>query len=174
MSAQIKIVERYDDYAPPVDVHRSLRLLLRNIPQQYLNGLHRITLTNSKMMRSSYRGKLWTKGRRIRPAECRGLYQSGFIILLLDQIFLDWPEVALLFPPFKTFLIGEVLYHEIGHHLHRIEVPGYRADKEIVADEWKEKLFSAYAHSRYWYLAGVIRLLAKLIRPLRRDLRSLS
>jgi len=166
VSAQVKIVERYDDYAPPVDVHRSLRMLLRNTPEQYLSGLHRITLTNSKLVRSSYPGKAWREGRRTRLSDHRGFYQAGFIFLVLDQIFLDWPEVMLLFPPFKTFLIAEVLYHEIRHHIHRIEVPGYRADKETVADEWKEKLFRTYVRRRYWYLAGTIKLLAKVIRPL--------
>jgi hypothetical protein len=84
----------------------------------------------------------------------------------MDQIFLGCSEVFLLLPPVKTFLIGEVLYHEIGHHIHRIEEPGYRADKETVADEWKEKLLNAYVRRRYWYLAGAVRLCAALIRPI--------
>jgi len=86
----------------------------------------------------------------------------------MDQILQGCPEVFLLFPPLKTFLIGEVLYHEIGHHIHRIEEPGYRADKEAVADEWKEKLMRAFLRQRYWYLASLARLCAPLIRPILR------
>lgn len=99
-------------------------------PQQYLSGLYKITLTNSDNLRSSYRGKFWSEKRRLRPADCGGLYHKGHILLAMDLILQGCPEVFLLFPPIKTFLIGEVLYHEMGHHIHRIEEPGYRADKE--------------------------------------------
>jgi hypothetical protein len=86
----------------------------------------------------------------------------------MDQILQGCPEVFLLFPLVKTFLIGEVLYHEIGHHIHRIEEPGYRADKEAVADKWKEKLMRAFLRRRYWYLSSVARLCVPLIRPIMR------
>ena len=71
------MVEQYLDYAPPVDVYRSLRLLLRHVPEQYLTGLYKITLTNSDSLRSSYRGKFWSEKRRLRPADCSGLYHKG-------------------------------------------------------------------------------------------------
>jgi hypothetical protein len=84
----------------------------------------------------------------------------------MDQILQACPEVFLLLPPVKTFLIGEVLYHEIGHHIHRIEEPGYRADKEAIADEWKDKLMRSFLRRRYWYVATIARLCAPLIRPI--------
>ena len=168
MSRSFKIVEQYLDYAPPVDVYGSLRLLLRHVAEQYLSGLYKITLTNADSLRSSYRGKFWSEKRRMRPADCSGLYHEGHILLAMDQILQGCPEVFLLFPPIKTFLIGEVLFHEIGHHIHRIEEPGYRADKEAVADEWKEKLMRAFLRRRYWYLASLARLCAPFIRPIMR------
>jgi hypothetical protein len=166
--AKVKIVERYQDYAPPVHVYRSLQLLLRHVPEQFLIGLENITLTNSDCLRSSFRGKFWSEKRRLRPADCSGLYYKGHILLAMDQILQACPEVFLLLPPVKTFLIGEVLYHEIGHHIHRIEEPGYRTDKEAVADEWKEKFMRSFFMSRYWYIATVVRLCAPLIRPILR------
>jgi hypothetical protein len=84
----------------------------------------------------------------------------------MDLILGACPEVLLLVSPIKTFVIGETLYHEIGHHIHQIEEPGYRSDKEAVADEWKEKLMGAFLRRRYWYLASVARLCAPLIRPI--------
>ena len=168
MSRSFKIVEQYLDYAPPVDVYGSLRLLLRHVAEQYLSGLYKITLTNADSLRSSYRGKFWSEKRRMRPADRSGLYHEGHILLAMDQILQGCPEVFLLFPPIKTFLIGEVLFHEIGHHIHRIEEPGYRADKEAVADEWKEKLMRAFLRRRYWYLASLARLCAPFIRPIMR------
>jgi hypothetical protein len=143
-----------------VDVHRSLQVLLRHVPEQYLNGLNKITLTNSE----SLRGTLTSEKRRVRRANCRGLYSRGQILLIVDQIFFDCPELFLLIPPFKTFLIGEVLYHEVGHHIHRTREPGYRTNKEAVADEWKDKLRRSFLRRRYWYLAGTVRLLAPLLR----------
>ena len=168
LSGNFKMVEQYLDYAPPVDVYGSLRLLLRHVPEQYLSGLYKITLTNSDSLRSSYRGKFWSEKRRLRPADCSGLYHKGHILLAMDLILQGCPEVFLLFPPIKTFLIGEVLYHEMGHHIHRIEEPGYRADKEEVAEEWKEKLMRAFLRRRYWYLVSLARLFSPLIRPIMR------
>src|SRR5438552_1799000 len=129
MAAEVKIVEQYLDYAPPVVVYRSLQLLLRYVPDEYLAGLHKITLTNSAGLRKMYRGKVTSEKRRVRSADCRGLYGSGSILLVMDQMFMDCPEVFLLLPPVKTYLIARTLYHEIGHHIHRLEHPGYRANK---------------------------------------------
>jgi len=136
-----------------------------HIPEKYLEGIKRIVLTNSASLRSSYRGKYWSGDRRVRPGDSRGMYLKGHIFLVLDQIFREYPEVLLLLPSIKTYVIGEVLYHEVGHHIHKREQPGYRDNKEVVADEWKEKLLTAFLSKRYWYLAVVVRLYAKLIHP---------
>jgi hypothetical protein len=171
LSSRINIVEQYQNYRPPVDVQRSLRLLLRYVPEQYLKGLHKITVTNSESLRS-IRGKITLEKQRIRPADCRGMYSKGEIFLSVDQIFFDCPEVFLLAPPFKTFLIGEVLYHEIGHHIHRLEEPGYRSEKEVVADEWREKLLQQFLGRRYWYLFWMARPFQPLLRSLAARLRA--
>lgn len=166
MCAKVKVVEQYHNYAPPVDVNRSLEVLLRYVPQEHLIGLHQIVLTNSESLRGMVRGTLTQDKRRIRRSECQGLYGKGRILLIVDRIFQNIPEIFLLVLPFKTFLIGEVLYHEIGHHIHRLEEPGYRHNKEAVADEWKEKLLEIFLKQRYWYLAGAIRLFSPLLRPI--------
>jgi hypothetical protein len=74
LSGKVKAVEQYYDYTPPVQVHRSLRLLLRYIPEEYLKGLSKITLTNSENLRS-VRGKMTSEKRRLWPADCQGLYR---------------------------------------------------------------------------------------------------
>ena len=144
-------------------VHSSLRLLLRYVPEEYLNGLAKITLTNSESMKS-VRGKITSEKRRFRPADCQGLYRKGHIFLIVDRILAGYPELLLLVSPFKTFVIGEVLYHEIGHHIHRLEEPGYRGDKEVVADEWRDKLLQLFLRQRYWYLAWTGNLFRPLVR----------
>ena len=141
--AKVRVEAQYFEYTPPVRVYGSVRLLLRYVPEEYLNGLYKITLTNSENLKS-VRGKITSEKQRFRPAECQGLYRKGHIFLVIDRIFSQYPELFLLVSPFKTFVIGEVLYHEIGHHIHRLEEPGYRTDKEMVADEWRDKLMQLF------------------------------
>ena len=71
----------------------------------------------------------------------------------------------LLFPLFKTYAIGETLYHEIGHHIHEMQEPGFRGRKEEIADEWGDKLMRTFLRQRYWYLAP-IRILLRPFWPL--------
>jgi hypothetical protein len=163
MSTTVKIVEQYIDYKPPVVLYRVVPLLLRYVPGQHLAGLHRITLTNSAGLRKMYRGKVSAEKRRVRPADCRGLYSNGNIILVMDQIFLDCPEILLVLPPVKNFVVARTLYHEIGHHIHRLEQPGYRANREGFADEWSEKLVRSFMKRRYWYLGLLVSAWAKVL-----------
>lgn len=168
MSKDVKIREQYMDYTPPVVLYRSLQLLLRYVPQEHLENLHTITLTNSGAMLKMYRGKVSSEKRRVRPADCRGLYGRGNIYLITDQMFSDCPEFLLLLPPVKTYLIARTLYHEIGHHIHRLEQPGYRANREMVADEWRDKLLRDFVRGRYWYFGLLVRACFKLFPSLRR------
>ena len=160
---KVKIVEDYYNYFPPVHVYRSLELLLRYVPQEHLRGLRQITLTNSEQLQSRRKGKITSEKRRFRPAECLGLYGGGYITLIMDRIFEPYPEMFLLFPIFKTHAIGEILYHEIGHHIHQMQEPGFRDRKEQVADEWSDKLMRMFLRKRYWYLAPI----RSVLRPLR-------
>lgn len=158
MSSKVKIVAQYHNYSPPVDVYRSVRLLLKYVPAEHLARLRLIVLTNSEEVGTQIRGKIFSDKDRVRPADCAGLYSEGRVLLLVDRILAPYPEALLLVPPFKTFVIAEVLYHEIGHHIHRLQQPGYRTDKETVADEWREKLLHKFLTQRYWYLAKLIQI----------------
>lgn len=165
MSSRVKIVAQYHNYTPPVDVYRSVRVLLKYVPAEHLAGLRLIVLTNSEEVGKQIRGKIFSDKDRVRPADCTGLYSKGRVLLLVDQILAQYPEAFFLVPPFKTFVIAEVLYHEIGHHIHRLQQPGYRAGKETVADEWKETLLQRFLLQRYWYLAKLIQILRPIINP---------
>jgi hypothetical protein len=163
MDFKVKIVEDYYHYCPPVRVYGSLELLLRSVPKEHLRGLRQITLTNSEQLQSRMKGKITSEKRRISPADCLGLYGGGHIRLIMDRILEPYPEIFLLVPLFKTCAIGETLYHEIGHHIHQIQEPGFRDRKEDVADEWSDKLMRTFLKQRYWYLAGILRLLWPLL-----------
>ena len=146
-------------------MYGSLELLLRYVPKEHLRGLRQITLTNSEQLQSRMRGKITSEKRRIRPSDCLGLYGGGHIRLIMDRILERYPELFLLVPLFKTYAIGETLYHEIGHHIHQMEEPGFRDLREDVADEWGDKLMRTFLKQRYWYLAG-IRILLRPLWPL--------
>jgi hypothetical protein len=151
---KVKIVEDYYNYYPPVHVYGSLELLLRYVPEEHLRGLRQIILTNSEQLQGQMKGKITSEKQRIRPSDCRGLYGVGHIRLIMDRIFDPYPEIFLLVPVIKTYAIGEILYHEIGHHIHQMEEPGFRDRKEEVADEWGDKLMRIFLRRRYWYLGG--------------------
>ena len=166
MSSQVKVVEQYHNYSPPIDVYGSVRLLLRFVPPEHLVGLHKVVLTNSEEVGKRIRGKILSERQRIKPADCAGLYSTGRVLLLIDQIFQQYPELFLLVPPFKTYVIAEILYHEIGHHIHRLEQPGYRANREAVADQWKEQLLRGFLRQRYWYMAKLVRIFSMALNPI--------
>lgn len=145
-------------------MHGSVEVLLRYVPEEHLNGLRTITVTNSEYMRKALRGKFTQEKRRFTAADTRGMYWNGRIWLSLDQI--CNVELFMIIPPAKTILIGKVLYHEIGHHIHAMQQPGYRKDKEPFADEWRIKLMGTFIKQRYWYMHGVMKLFEPLLRRL--------
>jgi len=157
LSSKVKIVEQYYNYRPPVHVYGAVEVLMRYVPEEHLSGLHTINVTNSAYMREALKGKYTQDKRRFRAADCRGLYWHGEIWLILDQIFKA--DSLMIIPALRTIFIGDVLYHEIGHHIHRMEQPGFRKDKEAFADEWKERLMQMFIRQHYWYLRGVLKLL---------------
>lgn len=166
MSSKVEIVAQYHNYTPPVDVYRSVRVLLKYVPAEHMARLRLIVLTNSEEVGRRIQGKIFSDKDRVRPADCSGLYSNGRVLLLVDRILAQYPEAFFLIPPFKTFVIAEVLYHEIGHHIHRLQQPGYRTDKETIAEEWKEKLLQRFLIQRYWYLAKVMQPLRPVINPI--------
>jgi hypothetical protein len=162
LKTKLRIFEDYLDYKPPVQLYRTLDLLLRYVPPQHLEGLKEIILSDSARLRKVLRGKFTQDKKRFSAADCRGLYRGHQIVLVVDQIFLEYPEVLLLIPFIKAMAIGETLYHEIGHHIDRQERPGFRDNKEAVANEWSDILLNGYLRKRYWYLRGVCALLHRL------------
>jgi hypothetical protein len=168
----VPIFERYRDYTPPVDVKRSVRLLLECVPSQYLSGLRSVTLTNSTGTRELRRGKAWSRKRKVRINECLGFYQGDHIVLLVDNLLKGPPAWMIRWPPVRNLIIAETLYHEIGHHIHRSMRPVHM-EREDVADKWQRYLVSVYLFRRYAYLHYLKKpfrwLNSVRIRPLKND-----
>jgi len=50
----------------------------------------------------------------------------------------------------RQVVVREVLFHEIGHHIHHTVCPEHD-DKEDDADSWEKKLSSVAIRRYYWY-----------------------
>jgi hypothetical protein len=159
-----EIVEAYRDYVPSIDVKKMVRELLKSVPAGYLAGLKRIVLTNrSSLTRDQRRKKTWQQGRKHQFATSLGVYyratrsQPACVWLFVDNILEPFPSWVLRVPMSRYLIVGDVLYHEIGHHIHRVHRPVYEG-KENVAKDWSRKLGRAFFRKRYWYLVPLFLL----------------
>lgn len=166
----MEIIESYKDYEPPIKAKAVAHTLLRYVPPRYLAGLGHIVLTNSSSLpRSRRRGKTWSRKRKVKITNTRGLYhqkwgsQPAWIEIFVDNM----TEFELGFfrnvPPIRDMYFGGTLYHELGHHIHRTLRPEHR-EREDVADEWKNRLLSAFIRKRYWYLLPIMHLFVIVVR----------
>jgi hypothetical protein len=172
------IVENYRDFEPPVGFRNSVETLLRYVPAKYLVGLKSIVLTNRAALdRNRRRQKTWSRKRKVRLAECRGSYSSEWksspatVWLYVDNIIkweTDrwWKRMPIVY----YSSVGEVLYHEIGHHIHAVHRPIHDGG-ENVAEDWSRKLLAHFLRKHYWYLAPFLSVLAPVLSPLGKRLK---
>ncbi len=159
---QPEIIEAYRDYVPPCNAKRIVETLLRYVPPEYLLGLRSIVLTNSSgLSRDRRREKTWSRNHKVRMAESLGSYtratrnSAASIQILVDNIVDSFPRFVLCVAPLRNIFFADVLYHEVGHHIHATRRPEYR-EKEAVAEAWSAKLSRDFIQSRYWYLFPVV------------------
>jgi hypothetical protein len=167
--SQVQIVERYRNWTPPAGTRSAVARLVEGIPERYLLGLASVVLTNSEgAPRHQRRRKLWLKRRKVSVARAQGLYHQAWqgkppsIELLVDNIVRGIPRFLLRWRFFSDVTFGSVLFHEIGHHLHKTQAPEFR-DKENVADTWKTRLLRPYIRTRYRYVLPFLPLVRKII-----------
>ena len=156
-----QIVVAFQGYTPPFNAEKALRRMLRIVPSNYLWGLHSIVLTNVQALsRKERERKTWGR-RRISLGEALGYYnqewrgEPAHITILVDnlekQFGRKWFRVAFL----RDAELSKVLFHELGHHIHRVHHPEYEG-RENVADKWSIKLRARFLHRRYWYLMPIL------------------
>ena len=78
----------------------------------------------------------------------------------MDNTLNNFSSTLLWIPLFRMTSIGEVLYHELGHHVHYYIRPEYR-EKEDVADDWSRKFLTNFIRRRYWYAVWPLVLMGK-------------
>jgi hypothetical protein len=100
--------------------------------------------------------------------EARGLYRQqwqgrpAWIQIFVDQTLKHWEKGWWLkIPVQRDILLSNVLFHELGHHIHATSHPEFR-EKEDVADDWGQKLAQHYLRGRY----PLLRMFVRLLRPL--------
>ena len=169
----LEIVEAYKDWLPPIDGRAAVTAVVSAIPSEHLIGIDRVVLTNAGgLNRAQRRKKTKHRGKTRHSREALGTYaqpwqgRAAYINLFVDNIIAQCPRAAKL-PPIRNALFADILFHEIGHHIHKLESPGYRGNREGFADEWRDKLMPLFLR-RYWYLAPFFRIAFVLVRPFRR------
>jgi hypothetical protein len=165
-----ELVEAYRDFEPPRNFKQVIETLLAYVPPKYLVGLKTIILTNSSALsRDRRRQKTWSRNHKVRLSECGGSYSRAtksspaIIWLYVDNIVRGLPRWMTRPPMLRYMVPSDVLYHEIGHHIHAVHKPIHE-QREDVAEEWTHKLWSHFLRKHYWYLLPVLYPAALLFR----------
>ena len=155
----VRIIEAYRDYEPSLNVVKMIRQLIDIVPEQYCRGLDCIILDNfSGLPRHQRMGSHISRKRKLAKSHAAGFYRQEWngtpasIVLHVDNIIegAKRSKLPLWLPITRDFWFGAVLYHELGHHIHRVMKPEFR-EREDVADHWRAKLLGNWLRKRYWY-----------------------
>ena len=172
----VAIKEAYKDYVPPLAVHKVITRLISGISQRYLIGLKTIVLTNAKgLSHDRRRAKTWARKRKVSIIESFGLYhekwqgEPAWIEIFVDNVLQYWPSSLSLTPFFRDFVFADVFFHELGHHIHKTQMPQHK-EREDVADKGRSLLMRQYLRRKYWYLMPVLLPLYFVAKPLYRFL----
>jgi hypothetical protein len=164
-----QLIVTFSDYEPPFDVASTTQRILDSVPRQYLTELGAVVLTNaSGLPRKRRNSTVKARQRKVRLSAARGQYHPAakgnraWIEIFVDNTLRGWEKGWWLRVPFlRESKLSEVLFHEIGHHIHFAIRPEYR-DKEDVADVWKVRLQRNYHQQRFSWLRTVSRLVQPL------------
>ena len=171
-----KVIEAYSDYVPPFDVKQAVERMVASVPPTYLIGLDSILLTNTAgLPRKIRKGVTKSRKKKFRMIQARGLYhpawknRRAWIEIFVDNALIGWRKGSLwwVFP--RDLDLQDVLFHEIGHHIHFAVRPEYR-EREDVADVWKVRLSRNYLRKRHRILRAALQIFGFIFRPLYRAL----
>jgi len=154
-----EVIVSYREYTPPFHVVPIVERMLASVPPKYLIGLMEVVLTNtSDLSRKRRRSVTKARKHKVRIVEARGLYHPAWngnrawIEIFVDNTLKNWEKGWWLsFRFYRETLLGDVLFHEIGHHIHATIKPEFR-EGEDVADGWKLRLVRQYNRFRHPWL----------------------
>lgn len=159
-------------YVPPFDVGATVERMLDSVPPKYLNGLSEIVLTNTAgLSRKQRRSVTKSRGRKVKQAASAGLYfqawkgRPAWIKIYVDNALKNWEKGFWLKLSFyREMLLGHILFHEIGHHIHATVRPEHR-ETEDVADVWKLRLERNYFRQRHPGILMLLRIVRFVFGP---------
>jgi hypothetical protein len=158
----VAVVESYKTYDAPTWVGPLVERMLAHTPEKYLTDLGTVVLSEKGTFnRKRRRMRVPRRGRKIGLVHAAGLYhrewkgERAWIELFVDSILGEsrWPR----FPIARDVVLGMVLFHELGHHVHATTRPEFR-EKEDVADDWSKKFLGNYFRKEYRHSWPVLRL----------------
>jgi len=169
------IQDAYRDFIPTINARRAVGRLLSGVPDKYLSGLKAIILTNAEgLSHDRRRQKTLSRKRKVLVRESRGLYyqkwqnEPAWIEVFVDNVCQGWPSWLLRIPFFRDLAFADVVFHELGHHIQKTQVPEFR-EREDVADKWSKRLSHHYFWRRYWYLMPLLFGLSFILKLFRRS-----
>lgn len=160
------IQEAYKDYTPPINVIKTVEVLLEYVPPEDLGHLQSIVLTNTGALSRDRKRRRRTSGAPI--SHVRGLYHQAWNRQPAEiEIFVDntincgsWYDLRV--PILRKMMFAEVLYHEIGHHVQVIS-NSKLVQKEAFADKYAARFRKRFLQKRYRYLRPFVPFLLPLI-----------
>jgi hypothetical protein len=169
----IPIYEHYGAFKPNLNVRRLIEALLDSVDPEYLQGLGSIVLSSQlQLPRKDRRKKFLSRGRKHPASRVLGFYrqcwkgQPASIELYVDKILAQAPSWWAHVPLVSFSLFAPVLFHELGHHLHKTRRPEFK-EREDVAEGWEKKLTKIAFQKRYRRVMPFLRLLRVIIRLIR-------
>lgn len=160
------VIARYSSgYKPPFNVRAVIERMVASVPPKYLVGLSEIILTDrGELPRKRRRSVTYSRNKKVSILQARGMYHPAWknrrpwIEIFVDATLKPWEKgLWRKIPLIRELDLGQVLFHEIGHHVHYTVRPEYR-EKEDVADIWKVRLERNYYRQRFSFLKVPIRI----------------
>jgi len=150
------VVASFSGYTPPFDPVPIVEIMLASVPIKHLMGLKEIVLTNSSSLpRKRRRSVTKSRKHKVRIERTGGLYHPAWngnrawIEIFVDNTLKNWEQGWWLKLRFmRESLLGDTLFHEIGHHIHATVQREFR-EKEDVADSWKARLRRQYNRAQH-------------------------
>lgn len=146
------VQEVYSDYEPPVNVKKTVQVLLEYVPPEDLAHLESIVLTNTAALSRRRRRERRSSGAPLSHVlgryYLRWKWEPAHIELYMDNILEDVSWYDLRLPVFRNMMFAKILYHEIGHHVQVIS-KAQCIKKEDFAEKFASRLFTRFFQKRY-------------------------
>jgi hypothetical protein len=152
-------IQEFYKSAPPVNAKGVVENLLLAVPSEYLTGLECIILCDVPSFKEHYGQE--EKISDARYIRCRN-GTNPVIEICVDKLVEGYEGFPLKLSIVRDFLLSEVLYHEIGHHIHRTSKNNIGSEAE--AEKWRKIFQERYLLKRHWLILIPLLIFSKLFK----------